>query len=346
MNSELTKTDWIKSAAFRELIVIATIAVVAYVLAEAFELFEAIFGWAQTYEKWGVDGFIITSVVLVFAFGVFSFRRWKELKQEIAERQRVEEALEPLNEELEATIKKLSLSNRELQEFAYITAHDLKAPLRAIGTLVDWISEDYGDKFDEQGKERLELIVGRTERMSGLIDGILEYSRLAHADREMEEVDLNTLLKTLISEIAPLRENIEITIEHKLPTVICRRTCMTQVFQNLLSNAVKYMDKPEGQVKVGCVEENGFWKFSVADNGPGIEETYFKKIFRMFQTLSPRDKTESTGIGLSVVKKIVEMHSGRVWVESEVGKGSTFFFTLPRSRHTVENKASSSMSYR
>jgi signal transduction histidine kinase len=108
-----------------------------------------------------------------------------------------------------------------------------------------------------------------------------------------------------------------------------------QVFQNLLSNAVKYMDKPQGEVRVGCVEEDGFWKFSVADNGPGIEERHFERIFKIFQTLSPQDEFESTGIGLTVIKKIVELYGGKVWVQSKVGQGSTFFFTLPKAKKEV-----------
>jgi signal transduction histidine kinase len=110
-----------------------------------------------------------------------------------------------------------------------------------------------------------------------------------------------------------------------------------QVFQNLLSNAVKYMDKPQGRVEVRCIEEDGFWKFSVADNGPGIEEKHFEKIFQLFQTLAPRDETEATGIGLSLVKKIIEMYGGKIWLQSKVGEGTTFFFTLPKQEIDVKN---------
>jgi signal transduction histidine kinase len=112
-----------------------------------------------------------------------------------------------------------------------------------------------------------------------------------------------------------------------------------QVFQNLLSNAVKYMDKPQGLIKVGCVEEDGFWQFYVADNGPGIEEKHFEKIFQLFQTLASRDESESTGIGLTIIKKIVEMYGGKTWVQSQVGEGSTFFFILPKQEMGVTNEA-------
>jgi len=249
---------------------------------------------------------------------------------DITDRLQAEQELEKLNKDLESAVWELRRANKELQEFAYITAHDLKTPLRGIGTLANWISTDYADKFDEQGKQQVRLLVRKAKQMSALIDDILQYSRLGHSSPEKRQVDLNTELSDVIAGIDP-PENIEIIIENELPVLICEKTQIMQVFQNLLSNAVKYMDKPEGQIKVGCVEQNGFWKFSIADNGPGIDEKYHKKIFKIFQTLSPQDRVDSTGIGLSIVKKIVELNAGIVWVESEPGKGSTFFFTLPIS---------------
>jgi len=250
--------------------------------------------------------------------------------RDITERLLAEQELEKLNKDLESAVWELRRANKELQEFAYITAHDLKTPLRGIGTLADWISKDYADKFDEDGKEQLRLLVAKAKQMSALIDDILQYSRLGYDNPEKKQVDLNELLTEVISDIN-LPENIQITVENKLPVLMCEQTQIIQVFQNLLSNAVNYMDKPNGQIKVGCIEQDSFWKFSIADNGPGIDEKYHKKIFKIFQTLSPRDRTDSTGIGLSIVKKIVELNAGIIWVESELGKGSTFFFTLPKS---------------
>jgi light-regulated signal transduction histidine kinase (bacteriophytochrome) len=249
---------------------------------------------------------------------------------DITERRLAEQELEKLNKDLESAIWELRRANKEVQEFAYITAHDLKTPLRGIGTLANWILTDYADKFDEQGKQQVRLLVEKAKQMSALIDDILQYSRLGHGSPEKQQVDLNKALSQVIASIDP-PENIEITIENELPVLMCEKTQIMQVFQNLLSNAVKYMDKSEGQIKVGCVEQDGFWKFSVADNGPGIDEKYHKKIFKIFQTLSPQDRADSTGIGLSIVKKIVELNAGIVWVESEPGKGSTFFFTVPMS---------------
>lgn len=254
------------------------------------------------------------------------------------ERKRAEDELKNLNAELGKTIDKLTLANRELGDFAHITAHDLKAPLRAIGSLSGMISLHYGENLDERGKELLDLLVQRTERMSEQISSILRYSELGHIREKKGSVNLNVLVKDVISDIAPPK-NIKIRIEGTLPTVMCEKTPIFQTFQNLLDNAIKYIDKPKGQIVVGCIEDDDFWRFNVTDNGRGIEEKYFEKVFKMFQTLSPRDEAGTTGIGLSVVKKIVELHGGSVWIESEPGKGSTFFFTLPKQESEIVNNA-------
>ena len=251
------------------------------------------------------------------------------ITKNITERKQAEERQAKLLDELESV-------NKELKDFAYITSHDLKAPLRGISTLANWIATDYSDKLDEDGKEQLDLLVGRVDRMHALIDGILQYSRVGRVEERRVQVNLNELVPEIIDMVSP-PENIEITVEDQLPVVECGETRISQVFQNLLSNAVKYMDKPEGRISIGCVEENGFWKFSITDNGPGIEQEHFERIFQIFQTLLPRDEFESTGIGLTVVKKIVEMYGGRIWVESEVGKGSTFFFTLPKQEMEIKD---------
>jgi two-component system sensor kinase FixL len=257
---------------------------------------------------------------IIGIFGIF----W-----DITARKQTEQALERLNKNLETTVQELTRSNKELQDFAYVIAHDLKAPLRAIGTLADWIVTDYSDKFDEQGKDQMRLLKGRVARMSGLIDSILQYSEIGRSPKHLEKLNLNTLIADAIAEIDP-PGNIEIVIENELPVVIFERIRLMQVFQNLVGNAITYMDKPQGKIRIGCVEESNFWKFSIADNGPGIGEQYFEKIFKMFQTLVSRDEFESIGIGLAMVKKIVELYGGSVWVESKVSEGSTFFFTLPK----------------
>ena len=255
-------------------------------------------------------------------------------KKELVALRKAEEELAKLNNGLGSAVRELSQANEELQEFAHITAHDLKTPLRAIGTLADWLSKDYADKFDEQGKEKIRLLVTRAVQMSALIDDILRYSRIGHDIIKKQRVDLNTLLSEVIAGIdSP--DNIEITVENKLPVLKCDRTQILQVFQNLLSNCVQYMDKPKGQIKIGCVEQDAFWEFSIADNGPGIDKRHYERIFKLFQSLSPCDGVENSGIGLSIVKKIVELNGGSVCVKSDVGKGSTFVFTLPKENSEV-----------
>jgi PAS domain S-box-containing protein len=258
-----------------------------------------------------------------------SIDRLLAVSRDITERKLAEQRQAQLLEQLEKT-------NQELKDFAYIVSHDLKAPLRGIRNLAEWVTTDYADKLDDNGKEQMNLLASRVDRMHNLIDGILQYSRVGRVEEEKVVVNLNELVTEAIDMITP-PENITITIESELPTIECGQTRIMQVFQNLLSNAVKYMDKPQGQIKVGCVEEDGFWEFYVADNGPGIEEKYFEKIFQLFQTLAPRDESESTGIGLTVTKKIVELYNGKIWVESEPGQGSTFFFTLPKQEIGVKD---------
>jgi signal transduction histidine kinase len=144
-------------------------------------------------------------------------------------------------------------------------------------------------------------------------------------------VNLDELVTNVIEMLAP-PTHIRISVDATLPTIVCEKARMQQVFRNLLDNAVKFMDKPKGQIRIACERDDGDWKFSVSDNGPGIEEKHFMKIFQIFQTLSPRDRFEGTGIGLTVAKKIVEAHGGRIWVQSKVGDGSIFYFSLPASR--------------
>jgi signal transduction histidine kinase len=164
--------------------------------------------------------------------------------------------------------------------------------------------------------------------MNNLINGILEYSKVGRIKEKKVKVDLEEVVREVIDTITP-PGHINIRIEGELPSIFCEKTRISEVFQNLLGNAVKYMDKPEGVVRIGCVEDDGYWKFNVSDNGPGIEEKYFEKIFQIFQTLSPVDEHESTGIGLALVKKIITMYGGEIRVESEAGRGSSFCFTLP-----------------
>jgi signal transduction histidine kinase len=254
-----------------------------------------------------------------------------QLKQEIAEREQAELRLAQL-------LKKVDNVNAELKDFASIVSHDLKAPLRGIKVLANWILEDCRDKFDEKANEQMNLLLSRVERMHNLIDGVLQYSRAGREEAKGPvQVNLEQFVPEVIDMVNP-PENIKVNVDGMPPLIECQETHMMQLFQNLLNNAIKYMDKSEGFIKIGCVEEGNFWKFSIADNGPGIEEKHFERIFRMFQVISDKEESEGTGVGLTVAKKIVELYGGKIWVESKVGQGSIFFFTLPKQEQEITNE--------
>lgn len=262
--------------------------------------------------------------------------RTLELSDEIAVRKKAEDSLINLNSQLEHTIKKLTTANYELEEFARISAHDLKSPLRAIGSLAGIMHTDYGEKLDSQGRELLDIIIARSIRMDKQLSGVLRYSEI-HRGREQEQaVDLNILLHQMANDFA-VPTDIEVIIENQFPVILCEIDLIKQLFECLLDNAVKFMDKPNGWIRIACGEQEDFWKFTVEDNGRGIETKYFDKIFKIFHKLSRSDEFESTGIGLAIAKKIVEEYGGRIWVESEIGKGSTFFFTFPKQQACIES---------
>jgi two-component system, LuxR family, sensor kinase FixL len=233
-------------------------------------------------------------------------------------------------EELQAQMtREVAAANKELNDFAHVVSHDLKAPLRAIDTLAGWLGESCVDRLSAEEREQLDLLQGRVKRMHNLIEGVLQYSRAGRVREKQVEVSLSEMLPEVIDLLGP-PAHIKVRIETPLPTISAERTRIEQVFQNLLSNAVKYNDKPEGLIRVGGIDDGEHWRFYVTDNGLGIEEKDFERIFQIFQTGKPRDQVESTGVGLAVVKRAVEMYGGRVWVESKFGEGSTFSFTYPK----------------
>lgn len=233
--------------------------------------------------------------------------------------------------EQEQKMKELLLTlqqvNQELNDFAYIVSHDLKAPLRAIGSLATWLEADYSDKLDEEGKETLSLLVQRTQRMHNMIEGILNYSRYGRKSEKLERINTQEMVTKIVDLLAPPK-HIRIEIKNILPDVNYEEIKLQQVFQNLMSNAIKFMDKEQGYITVESYEEGKHVYFKITDNGPGIEKAYFDKIFQIFQTLQARDQFESTGIGLSIVKKIVENYGGKITVESTINVGTTFTFSV------------------
>ncbi|GAK51311.1 multi-sensor signal transduction histidine kinase [Candidatus Moduliflexus flocculans] len=243
----------------------------------------------------------------------------------------LQKRLQESNQRLQERTNELEVTNKELRNFAYIVSHDLKAPLRGISQLSTWLIQDHGDSLAQEGKELLDLLINRVKRMDSLIDGILAYSRAGRLVETVDEIDLNLLLADVIKSLMP-PTNIQVTCETSLPTLKGNTTQIAQVFQNLLSNAMKFMDKPEGRIQIGCREDEHFWRFWIADNGPGIAPQYHERIFQIFQTLnSTSENSESSGVGLSIVKKVIETYGGKIWVESALGSGSTFWLTYPKN---------------
>jgi PAS domain S-box-containing protein len=234
-----------------------------------------------------------------------------------------------LFEEAQRLIRALEKSNRELDQFAYVTSHDLKAPLRGITSLAEWLEEDLGTALDDDGRRKMSLLRGRVRRMEGLIQGILEYSRAGRRGGKREEVDVKRLLDDVIEMLAP-KPPAAVVIEGSMPTLRTERVALQQVLMNLIGNALKHAERPDAEIRVEARDAGDAYEFRVRDNGPGIAPEFHDRIWGIFQTLQPRDKVESTGIGLAIVKKIVEAQGGRVAIESALGAGATFLFTWPK----------------
>ncbi|MFV5695854.1 PAS domain S-box protein [Flavobacterium sp. LB3P122] len=231
-------------------------------------------------------------------------------------------------ENLNSALVDLGKKNKELDQYAYIVSHDLKAPLRAINNLSEWIVEDMPEMPDDVSAN-FKLLRGRIQRMENLINGVLEYSRIGRTKIEKETTDLKNMLNQIIDSVVPI-EGFEVSIMDSIPVIETEKILLQQVFSNLISNSVKYNDKPIG--KIECLYEilPDFHQFTIKDNGPGIAKEYHKKVFEVFQTIEARDKKESTGIGLSIVKKIIEEKGGAIYIESENDNGTSFIFTLPK----------------
>ena len=264
--------------------------------------------------------------------------------EDIRERKQAEESLQLRAEELSWTAQMLAKTtnvlrkrNQELDQFAYVVSHDLKAPLRAIANLSSWIEEDLSDSMTEDTLHQMNLLRGRVYRMEGLIEGLLQYSRVGRIEVPSERVQVEKLLAEIIDSLAP-PPRFEVKIEPGMPTFVTEKLPLQQVFSNLISNAIKHNRAESGHVKISVKELDEFYEFSVEDDGPGIAPQYHDKVFVIFQTLEARDKVENTGIGLSLVKKIVEGQGGTISLESAEGEGATFRFTWPKQPISKDEK--------
>lgn len=249
-----------------------------------------------------------------------------ELEARVAERTR----------ELELRNEQLAAANRELDNFAYLASHDLKAPLRAVGHLAQWIQEDAGASLPEGSAKDLDLLRQRIKRMDGLLDSLLEYSRAGRLRAEADDIAPGTLVETIA---ASFNSDLGITIRMatELPRIRTPEAPFATVLRNLISNAVKHHDRRSGTIEVSHRDLGEFIEFSVIDDGPGIPPAYRERIFQMFEVLNPRDELEASGMGLAIVKKTVESYGGEVRVDSPNGRGSCFRFTWPKTTVTNSN---------
>lgn len=236
---------------------------------------------------------------------------------------------------IDTNVSQLESRNKELDQFAYVVSHDLKAPLRGIESASRWIEEDLGpDQLPGHIREFLQLMRQRVHRMEKLITGILDLARVGRVAQANETVFVRQLLREILDMLQP-PAGLHVELPFFLPTLVTNRVQLQQVFSNLLSNALKYHDHPAtGQLTIGCDDAGDFYRFTVADDGPGIAPEYHERIFVIFQTLTERDTLESTGVGLAIVKKIVERQGGHITVESAEGAGAAFIFTWPKQPPT------------
>ena len=256
-----------------------------------------------------------------------------ELNSEINERLHTEKELQKLNETLEHRVSVRTAEAerhvKELEQFAYVTSHDLKAPLRGIATLASWLEEDLRGNLTEATREQLELLRDRVQRMNALIEGLLEYSRIGKAAHSLENVDTGELLSEVIDSLSPA-DSFVIEVAANMPTLYTDRLHLYQVFSNLIGNSIKHCKDMRGHVEVAAHNRGEYYEFEISDDGPGIAPEYHDKIFMMFQTLEAKDYGNNTGIGLALVKKIVLEHGGTITLDSTEGNGATFRFSWPK----------------
>jgi PAS domain S-box-containing protein len=267
----------------------------------------------------------------------------RSVAQDVTARHRLEAELREKNDRLAHTIDELSRRNREMDEFTYVVSHDLREPLRTLTAFSDFLMRDYGERLDREGREFVEHIVAASRRMRALIDDLLSLSRAGRVTSEPARVDLGEVVADVRADLAELirSKGAEVAFDGPLPEVWGDRARLGQLLANLVANGLKYNDKPDPRVEIGAAEgagpegaapDDGGWvTVWVRDNGIGIDPQFHAKIFKLFRRLHTPEEYEGTGAGLAICSKIAQAHGGRVWVESEPGRGSTFFVSLRRA---------------
>jgi light-regulated signal transduction histidine kinase (bacteriophytochrome) len=234
---------------------------------------------------------------------------------------------------LQEKTEDLTRSNEELEQFAYVASHDLQEPLRMISSYLQLLDKRYKGKIDKDADEFIFYAVDGAQRLQTMINDLLQYSRVKTRGKAFTTVDMNTVMNDVLNNLmVAIEESGTVVLSDPLPTVLADEAQMITLLQNLVGNAIKYR-KPDEKplVSVSAIDSGEEWIFAVKDNGIGIEPAYHDRIFRIFQRLNPRSEYEGTGMGLAIAKRIVDRHRGRIWLESELGKGSVFFFSIAKA---------------
>jgi PAS domain S-box-containing protein len=235
---------------------------------------------------------------------------------------------------LEKLIEKYKISNQELEQFAYVSSHDLKEPLRMITSFLQLLQKRYIDELDEDANDFINYAVDGAKRMDMMINDLLEYSKIGSTEREYEYLQSDKILETVLKNLKPTIEESNAIITHDpLPLIYANNQMMIQLFQNIISNAIKYHGEEPPEIHISADYIDDEYIFSIKDNGIGIDQKHLERIFKIFQRLHTREKYDGTGIGLAITKRIIQKHRGKIWVESELGKGTTFFFTIPNQNY-------------
>ena len=271
--------------------------------------------------------FHAVGVEIALALGYFETEDLKQLLKEQKAEQLLKEHLEEL---VEMRTSELRASNEELQHFAYVASHDLQEPLRMISSFLQLLSSRYSGKLDKDADEFIKYAVDGAVHLQNMIDDLLMISRVDSRGKEFTDVEMKKVIEDVLDNLAVLIDDEKVNISvGDMPTIKADRSQMTQLTQNLVENAIKFRGKDTPRIEISAKRGKGEWIFSIRDNGIGIDGKYFERIFVIFQRLHAGDAYKGTGIGLSIAKKVVERHKGRIWLESEVGKGSIFYFTIP-----------------
>lgn len=288
--------------------------------------------WQATGQRY--DGTCFPVEVLVSAIEldhrhIVIIRDVSERQQAATKLQARADELAALNDQLLATNAMLSERNRELDQFAYVVSHDLKAPLRAISSLSTWIEEDLPEQLPDESQKHMKLLRGRLHRMEALLNGLLEYTRIGRTEIAIESIDVAVVLDNVIRDLVP-PPDFRIEIGAPMPRLRGRKLLLEQVFKHLIANAIDHHPSPQGHVTISVEDQGQFYEFAIADDGKGIDPRFHDKIYVIFQTLQARDTHERKGVGLAIVKKIVDMEGGEISLKSAIGNGTTFRFTWPK----------------